>query len=149
MAKRVGDLEALLYENEANDKEEAAKRESETAARIKDKMEIMAKIEVTNNDVFTTSTKLQKTNIELESTGLQVVNLEQAMVATGEQLSKLSGGLDLTQEYWKGLTRGFRETHRSIAVENEMLPQKGLHTTSLPALVKTAAPQGNAGFLPG
>merc|ERR1711957_185445 len=107
----------------------------------KDKREIMAKFESQASEIADTNVRLERTGLELDATGSRVHNLEEAMAATGDQLAKLSGGLDLTQEYWKGLTKGFRETHRSIAVENEMLPQKGMHTTSLPALVKTASPQ--------
>merc|ERR1711972_176654 len=145
MGKRVTGLEALLYANEEADKEEKDKRESETAARLRDKIEIMARIDGQANDIADTNSRLQKTGIELEGTGLRVHNLEEAIPPMTAQIEKLGGGLDLTHEYWRGLTKGFKETHRSIAVDNEMLPQKGMHTTSLPALANTASTQGNRG----
>merc|ERR1712136_533534 len=39
---------------------------------------------------------------------------------------------DLTHEYWQGLSRGFRDTHRHIAIEKHLLPVKA--ATALPSL---------------
>merc|ERR1711920_657367 len=71
----------------------------------------------------------------VDTIGPSVENLARELATTNQQVAKLSGNMDMTQEYWKGLTKGLRETHRSIAVENEMLPHRAT-SMALPALTK-------------
>merc|ERR1712203_114912 len=85
-----------------------------------------------------TNAEFERMNLELDGVGGRVHCLEATQTEFERQLSQLNDGLGVSQEYWKGLTQGLKDTHRSIAVDGEMLPQKGTHTTSLPALVNTA-----------
>lgn len=48
------------------------------------------------------------------------------------KVAELSEQQDLTHEYWQGLSRGFRDTHRHIAIEKHLLPVKA--ATALPSL---------------
>mmetsp|Transcript_34143 Transcript_34143/g.67197 ORF Transcript_34143/g.67197 Transcript_34143/m.67197 type:complete len:565 (+) Transcript_34143:100-1794(+) len=86
---------------------------------------------------------LAETNKELhEKMGLRVRMLEaqvhNTLVPTVEQLK---AGMELTEEYWKGLSHGLRESHKMVAVDNELLQTP--HRTpsargqTLPALSKT------------
>merc|ERR1711862_775368 len=71
---------------------------------------------------------------ELKEAENRVKVLEVGLTNTNEMVSKLGLGLDLTQEYWSGLSKGFRDTHKSVAIDNEMLPAKGSHAVTLPAI---------------
>jgi len=90
-----------------------------------------------------TEFRLKRLQNELIHTNGRVSELESELAAANEQVAKLSAGLDLTQEYWKGLSKGFQETHRSVAVDNEMLPPKGMHGITLPTLSKVMPPPGS------
>merc|ERR1712039_900350 len=87
--------------------------------------------------------EMVKTNKALHSTGK---DLEKSLTCVRGDVSKLRDTLDLTQEYWKGLTKGFRQTHRHVAVESDIFSSKGaVGTAQLPALTKTVSPHGSPG----
>merc|ERR1711879_857877 len=88
---------------------------------------------------------LHGTGKDVEIAGGRMDSLEKDLTCARGDVSKLRETLDLTQEYWKGLTKGFRQTHRSVAVENEMFSSKGAIGTTLPALTKTVSPHGSPG----
>lgn len=88
--------------------------------------------------------RLQKSSGDIGNVVARLRSLEKESAAANEQVAKLSIGMDLTQEYWKGLSNGFRETHKSVVVDNEMLPPKGMHSIPLPS-VKGAAPCSSPG----
>eukprot|EP00927_Polykrikos_kofoidii_P001254 TRINITY_DN10453_c0_g1_i1.p1 TRINITY_DN10453_c0_g1~~TRINITY_DN10453_c0_g1_i1.p1 ORF type:complete len:521 (-),score=128.09 TRINITY_DN10453_c0_g1_i1:263-1780(-) len=77
--------------------------------------------------------------VEISSGDLQkmfqrVQTLEFQNMAMNDKIAKLSSGMDLNAEYWNGLSKGFKETQRKVAVENEMLPTKGTHAQPLETL---------------
>lgn len=78
--------------------------------------------------------RLTKSSADATSMVARIKALERDLATSNEQVGKLRTGMDLTQEYWRGLSSGFRETHRTVAVDNEMLPPKGAHSVPLPAL---------------
>jgi len=98
--------------------------------------------------------RMQKSAVEHSDTAARVKALEGDMSATRQQVQKQGAGVDLAHEYFQGMTSGLRETHRSVAVDNEMLPPKGMHTVlmahtngkPLPLLAKTVmSSYNNAG----
>merc|ERR1711956_5173 len=50
----------------------------------------------------------------------RIDHLESKLELLSKQVSETKQGLELTEEYWKGLSHGFRETHRSVSIEKEM-----------------------------
>mmetsp|Transcript_20185 Transcript_20185/g.53835 ORF Transcript_20185/g.53835 Transcript_20185/m.53835 type:complete len:556 (-) Transcript_20185:471-2138(-) len=48
-----------------------------------------------------------------------------------KKVTELTEQQELTHEYWQGLSKGFRDTHRHIAIEKHLLPAKA---TTLPSL---------------
>lgn len=78
--------------------------------------------------------RLTKSSTDATNMVARIKAMERDLATAGDQIGKLRTGMDLTQEYWRGLSNGFRETHRTIALDNEMLPPKGAHSVPLPAL---------------
>jgi len=106
---------------------------------------ISDKFDVQACEIAKTSSLSQKNGIDIDTVGVRVQSLERGLASSQQDVEKLRSTLDLTQEYWKGLTKGLRQTHRSIAVENEMFSTKGSGYSGLPALTKTVSPQGSLG----
>lgn len=77
--------------------------------------------------------RMQGSAGEHSATAARVKALEGDLSATRQQVTKQGAGLDLAHEYVQGMTSGLRETHRSVAVNNEMLPPKGMHTVLMSA----------------
>lgn len=60
---------------------------------------------------------------------------ESQLEANTKNIEQLTSGMELTREYWNGLSQGFRDSHRTVAIETSMLPAKGTLTgTTLPLL---------------
>mmetsp|Transcript_86520 Transcript_86520/g.242274 ORF Transcript_86520/g.242274 Transcript_86520/m.242274 type:complete len:540 (-) Transcript_86520:65-1684(-) len=101
-------------------------------------------IEEHSSEILKTSAALSENSSLLDSTESRVKILEAQFQTTVDELAKLSQGLDLTQEYWKGLRKGLKETKRCVHVEGEVLPpQKKLVNatgTMLPALITPSTP---------
>lgn len=157
IAERVQFVERLIQGNEEKSKEEFERMAAEAAEREKRDEQYVQKFEQQAAHNQRTSEQLQNLEGDLETTGVRVHRLEGRASSTEERVSKLGGSMDLTQEYWKGLTRGFHETHRRVAVDRDMLSprtatqtprgfaleseqfsQKGAQGSMLPALTKTA-----------
>jgi len=77
---------------------------------------------------------LAKTCTQVEAAEAKVEAIEDQLKNAMDDVKRLTAGLDLTQEYWKGLSKGFKETNRSINSEGEVLPSKGKHIMVLPPL---------------
>jgi chromosome segregation ATPase len=60
----------------------------------------------------------------------------EALDLVQRKVDDLSAAQDLTQEYWQGLSKGLRETHKSVALENSLLPPKGFPSVTLPVIPK-------------
>jgi len=124
LSTRLDALEELLYQNEKDDKTERDKIESEIAARARAHAQYMAKFDQQAQENVKVSEILQKLEGNIDKTDVRVHTLEGKAALTEEKVSKLGGSMDLTQEYWKGLTKGFQETHRKVTVEKDLLPVK-------------------------
>jgi len=90
-----------------------------------------------------TDMKLAETNKELhEKMGLRVKMLEAKMNGVVPDVDQLKAGMELTEEYWKGLSHGLRESHKMVAVDRELIaaqpraPSSSRNKT-LPGLSKT------------
>eukprot|EP00930_Biecheleria_cincta_P043606 TRINITY_DN29929_c0_g1_i1.p1 TRINITY_DN29929_c0_g1~~TRINITY_DN29929_c0_g1_i1.p1 ORF type:complete len:535 (+),score=120.97 TRINITY_DN29929_c0_g1_i1:57-1661(+) len=153
IAERVQFVERLIHGNEEQSRGEFERMAAEAAERAKLHEQYVQKFEQQAAYNQRTSEQLQTLEGDLETTGVRVHKLEDRTSSTEERVSKLGGSMDLTQEYWKGLTRGFQETHRRVAVDRDMLSprtprgtasleseqvsQKGSQIATLPALAKT------------
>mmetsp|Transcript_40580 Transcript_40580/g.126323 ORF Transcript_40580/g.126323 Transcript_40580/m.126323 type:complete len:297 (-) Transcript_40580:103-993(-) len=117
----------------------AAKRVSLMATN----KQIKERLDQHDRDLQQEGSRLKATGQELGTTVSRVAALEGKMAAAQEEVSKLKSGLQETQECWNGLRTGLRETHRSIAVENKMLPghspsTRPSTTSTLPAIGKAS-----------
>lgn len=59
--------------------------------------------------------------------------MEDKLNALIDTVASLRGGVDLTHEYWKGLTKGVQKTHRSVLAEDEIFAKNPL-SKPLPSL---------------
>jgi len=85
-----------------------------------------------DEDLETHNKKLHEHKHDLDTKGQRVTILERDLQNTNKMVDELKAGLELTEEYWKGLSGGFRESHKLVSVNNELLPPKG--NLTLPAL---------------
>mmetsp|Transcript_66428 Transcript_66428/g.130978 ORF Transcript_66428/g.130978 Transcript_66428/m.130978 type:complete len:547 (+) Transcript_66428:77-1717(+) len=84
---------------------------------------------------------LQEQKYELEVKGQRVSVLERELTHANKVIDELKSGLELTEEYWKGLSGGFRETHKTVNIHNELLPAKG--SVTLPTLQTPRSARGS------
>jgi len=69
-----------------------------------------------------TNKNLAETKKELhEKMGLRVKMLEAKMNAVVPAVDQLKAGMELTEEYWKGLSHGLRESHKMVALDQELI----------------------------
>merc|ERR1719362_1188619 len=80
------------------------------------------KLEDHDHDIATANQKLQEAQDDLKVKSKRIENLERTLDSLGKSVSETRDGLELTEEWWKGLSHGFRETHRSVNIEKELFP---------------------------
>jgi len=93
-----------------------------------------------------TNKMLSETNRELhDKMGLRVKMLEAKINNLVPTVDQLKAGQELTEEYWKGLSHGLRESHKMVAVDKELLKDQPRATSlsargkALPALLPQAS----------
>lgn len=91
------------------------------------------KMDTHDVDIETTKGKLQKTTSDLDAQGQRMAYLENELAAQNELVQKLKAGLELTQEYWKGFSNGFRDT----TIRAPVLPVLSKEARPLPPRSKT------------
>lgn len=94
----------------------------------------MARIDAQTSELVRTKSALDTTSSGLVATENRVKELEVQLDRTNKVIQTLEASTDLSQEYWSGLGRGLRQTHKAIAVDGDMLPAKGSLAVTLPAL---------------
>jgi len=96
-----------------------------------------------SNDISKTNASLGETQKEIaEKMGPRMRTMENHIMTLTKDVNDLKLGMDLTEEYWKGLSRGFRETHKGVAIDRELVGTPRSGRTMLPVLAKT--PQSKA-----
>jgi len=101
-----------------------------------------------------TNKNLAETNKELhEKMGLRVKMLEAKMNNVVPAIDQLKAGMELTEEYWKGLSHGLRESHKMVAVDQELIHARQRAPSSsrgktLPALSKAPTPMSQRSDTP-
>jgi len=104
-----------------------------------------------SDDIGKTNASLGSTQKELsEKIGPRIKTMENQIMSLTKDVTDLKMGMDLTEEYWKGLSRGFRETHKGVAIDRELVgtPRTG-RTTTLPSLAKSSPAKASNKMLPG
>merc|ERR1711935_205375 len=80
------------------------------------------KLEDHDHDIAMANQKLQEAQDDLKVKTKRIENLEKTLESLGKSVSETKDGLELTEEWWKGLSHGFREAHRQVSIEKELLP---------------------------
>lgn len=88
---------------------------------------------------------IDKEQTKLIQTDQRVHSIEKDYLELLNEVRKLREGLDLNQEYWKGLSRGLKETKKNVHKEGEgeMLPSATRLRNALPPLTARPATAGN------
>jgi len=90
-------------------------------------------------DMLKTNASLGDTQKELaEKIGPRIRTMENHIMSLTKDVNDLKQGMDLTEEYWKGLSRGFRETHKGVAIDRELVQTPRGGRALLPALAKSS-----------
>jgi len=100
------------------------------------------------NELERTNSTLADTQKDIhERIGPRMRTMEMNIANITKDVNDLKLGMDLTEEYWKGLSRGFRETHKGVAIDRELVstPRLGSSRQTLPALAKTSPPVTSKG----
>lgn len=113
LAKRLQELHEDFCRNEERDQDQL-KQEADTRARQHE--ECMKRIRSQEEESAKLSDSLKPLEAGLEMCKSKVQVLEGKMATAEEQVGGLSGTMDQTQEYWKGLTRGIQETYRKVTL---------------------------------
>jgi len=82
------------------------------------------RLEEQGNQLENVQKGLNETNKELhDKMGLRVKMLEAKMNNLVPTVDQLKNGMELTEEYWKGLSHGLRESHKMVAVDKELIKE--------------------------
>jgi chromosome segregation ATPase len=79
------------------------------------------KLEDHDQELAMANQKLQEAQDDLKVKTKRMEKMEKALEALGKCVSETRDGLELTEEWWKGLSHGFRETHRQFNVDSDFL----------------------------
>merc|ERR1712008_157815 len=86
------------------------------------------------NELARSRTDLARTATHLENTGHRVSVLEDQMKVTQDDVKNIRASLDLSHDYWKGLSRGFKETNAEVNQDGKVLPPRA-NLVRLPVMV--------------
>jgi len=81
-------------------------------------------LEEQQQEIVVTHRRLQDAEDDLMKKTQRIQHLEDRLELLGKCVSETKQGLELTEEWWKGLSHGFRETYRSVSIDKEMLPTR-------------------------
>merc|ERR1712232_351279 len=117
MSKMLGPDGRLDLEGSLKNMSEAATREARQN-QIVDLVPIMEENIKKNQDTI----EQEQTKLNITSQRVQCLEADYADLLN--ELRKLHKGLDLSQEYWKGFSKGLKETKKTVHHEGdgEMLP---------------------------
>jgi len=117
----------------------------EKQKQYKDRLEDQGRtIQDLNRDLADTNTELH------DKMGLRVKMLEAKVQNLVPAVDQLKAGMELTEEYWKGLSHGLRESHKMVAVDQELISPRAPSSrgNTLPALSRTPVPMSARGQPP-
>lgn len=113
---------------------------SEDAAREVNQRKMVQLVPVMNEEIRSHKGMIELGQIKLEGASERIQSLEGDHAGLVNEVEKLRKGLELTQEYWKGMTRGLKETKKCVRTEDEseLIPSR-TRLRILPPLERQAA----------
>jgi len=106
------------------------------AARTK---RAMIQIQAHDKELASNTQSISKTAMQLDNTESRVSSLEGQVASMVDDIRQISMANDLNQEYWKGLSKGLKETNRSV-VDGEVLPPRA-NAMKLPVISRPPSSQ--------
>jgi len=141
VVKRLGALENMFNHNEQVNRQY---RERHTQELHNLQQSTSSRLDDHDMELESGKAVMTKNAREVDATGNRVRSLQGDFKATNEDIAKLRQTLELTQQYWKGLAKGFKQTRRQVKDDQELGNIKG--ATTLPQLPASARPS-NAGSM--
>merc|ERR1719387_641815 len=117
------------------------KHMSDAAAREAKQNQIVEMFPAVQEEVKEHKVFMDKESVRLDGAFTRVDNIEQDQAELVKEVAKLRKCLELNQDYWKGLSRGLKETKRTVHTEGdgEMLPSAIRLRNALPPLLERPA----------
>lgn len=129
LVKRIGTLENACSHNEQINRADRERKDKEIAAMQHD---LLTRLDGQAHEIEKGTPVIQKNSRDLDAAGTRMDNFQAELKQINEDITKLRATLDLSQQYWKGLAKGFKQTQRSIRDEGTL--KDSVRGTMLPAL---------------
>jgi len=131
LAHRAGDLES--------NGERLAGRMDRAEANVNNLMvakeEVVRRVDAHAFELKQKDTQLGRARADLDSTAQRLESHSADLSSNAEVLARLGTRLELAFEYFQGMGRGFRDTHRKVAAgEDGLLPPRGGMAKTLPTI---------------
>merc|ERR550532_2167161 len=76
------------------------------------------------DELARSSTNIAQTATNLENVDHRVTVLEAKMVKAQDDINGVRQSLDLSHEYWRGLSRGFKDMNSDVNMDGKVLPPR-------------------------
>jgi len=96
------------------------------------KQETNSRLDGDEMELQTAQANITKNARETDAAGNRIRTLQGDFKATNEDINKLRQTLELSQQYWKGLAKGFKQTRQNAKEDKELANIRG--ATTLPSL---------------
>lgn len=154
---RVHDLEHFakaMTASAANDDvgNTASALESMAAAGAEQRTEVLTKLETQAHQTNQVRSTVHQLSNGMRGAEDRLSTLESKIASVNDSVASLRGGVDLTHEYWKGLTRGVQRTHKNVVTDGfamkAPLPDGSTTLRAVPLSRSPRSPLGGGATLP-
>jgi len=94
----------------------------EEVTRSKRGMRIHETVQNHGEEVARSKCDLAQTSTHLDNADHRVSKMENQMKVTQDDMKNIQASLDLSHDYWKGLTKGFKDMNAEVNQEGKVLP---------------------------
>eukprot|EP00930_Biecheleria_cincta_P092053 TRINITY_DN8181_c1_g1_i1.p1 TRINITY_DN8181_c1_g1~~TRINITY_DN8181_c1_g1_i1.p1 ORF type:complete len:516 (-),score=102.87 TRINITY_DN8181_c1_g1_i1:71-1618(-) len=157
---RVQDLEhvvkaipvAAANKDDGDNTKSASALESLAAAGAEQRAEVLSKLEAQAQHTQQVRSTVHQLSSGIRDAEDRLSAVEGKIASINDSLASLRGGVDLTHEYWKGLTRGVQRTHKNIVTDGVTmkapLPDGSTTLRAVPLTRSPRSPLGGGATLP-
>jgi len=123
--KRIGSVETMFNHNEQANRQH---RDRLTQDLSSFKQETNSRLDAHDMELDGAKANITKNAREVDAAGNRIRTLQGEFKTTNEDITKLRQALEVSQQYWQGLQKGFKQTRKqqkedkALARESTMLP---------------------------
>lgn len=126
--------------------------ESMAAAGAEQRTEVLTKLEAQAQQTSQVRSTVHELSNGMRGAEDRLSALESKIASVNDSMASLRGGVDLTHEYWKGLTRGVQRTHKNVVTDGVSmkapLPDGSTTLRAVPLSRSPRSPLGGGATLP-